>query len=167
MSQESIQLTLYSSSQKPYLLSNTTLAQCVYAIDWNAVFNGLNYKYRKAQVRCHLSGLTNIAKDTVSNATGYLSLVGLGSGYTYSQDIAGLVIGDLQYANSTQVSAAETGYYINMDTRDNVCAPMTPVPVGSTSNFIVQFTQENGSLMANANLSNYALTIVFTLFDEI
>lgn len=167
MSRATIQVTLFSSSQKPYVVSNTTLAQCVYALDWDAIFNRLNYQYRKARVRAHLSGFGNIAKDTVSNATGYLSLVGLGSGYTYSQDIAGLVIGDLQYANSTQISSAETGYYLNMDTRDNVCAPMCPVPMGSTSNFIVQFTQENGSLMANANLSNYSLTLVFDLFDEI
>jgi len=162
-----IQLTLWSASQKPYVVANTTLGAVVYQVSWDQVFNGLNYKYRKATVRAHLSGTTNIAKDDVADATGYLTLIGLGSGYAYSLDAQGVIIGDLQYSNSSQVSSAETGYYINTDTRDNVAAPMIAPPQGVMGNFTVGLVQESGALMANANLSNYTLTLIFELFDEI
>jgi len=161
-----VQITLVSNSQKPYVVSNTNYGSTIYAVDWDAVFNGLNKKYRKAYVRVHLSGTTNIAKDTISNATGYISLVGLGSPYGYSLDIAGLIISDLQYANSSQISS-DTGYYLNSDTRGNVVAPMCYTPQGIMPNFTVQITQETGAVMANANLSSYAITIMFELFDEI
>jgi hypothetical protein len=162
-----VHLNLYSVSQKPYLVSNLTLGACTYALNWDAIFNGLNRKYKFAMVRCHLTGFSNIAKDTVSNAVGYLSLVGLGSAYSYSQDIQGVIMGDLQFANSAQVSASETGYYLNMDTRGDAVAPMIPTPQGVMSTMTVLFSQEGGTIMANANLSNYSLTLIFELFDEI
>jgi hypothetical protein len=113
-----------------------------------------------------MSGVTNIAKSTISNAVGYVSLVGLGSGYGFSQDIAGLVISDLLFSNSTQISSLETGYYMGADTRNMKVAPMCPTPQGiSTLN--VQFVQENGDLMAEANLSGYFITIMFELFDPV
>ena len=162
-----VQITLVSNSTKPYVVSNTTYGSTIYSVDWDAVFNGLNKKYRKAFVRCHLSGTTNIAKDTISNATGYISLVGLGSPYGYSLDIAGLIISDLQYNNASQISSAETGYYLNSDTRGNVVAPVVYTPQGTMPNFTVQMTQETGAIMANANLSSYAITILFELFDPV
>lgn len=162
-----VQISLVSNSLKPYVVSNSRYGYTSYAVDWDAVFNGLNKKYRKAYVRIHLSGTANIAKDTITNATGYISLVGLGSPFGYSPDIAGLIISDLQYANATQISAAETGYYLNSDTRLNVVAPVIYTPQGVMPNFTVQMTQELGTIMDNANLSPYAITIMFELFDEV
>jgi hypothetical protein len=162
-----VQVTLVSNSQKSYVVSNTLYGSTVYAVDWDAIFNGLNKKYRKAYVRVHLCGTTNIAKDTISNATGYISLVGLGSPFGYSYDIAGLIIADLQYGTASQISSAETGYYLNSDTRGNIVAPVIYTPQGVMPNFTVQMTQETGAVMANANLSSYAITIMFELFDEI
>jgi len=162
-----VQVTLVSNSSKPYVVANTLYGSTVYAVDWDAVFNGLNKKYRKAYVRVHLSGTTNIAKDTISNATGYISLVGFGSPFGYSFDIAGLIISDLQYATASQISSAQTGYYLNSDTRGNIVAPVIYTPQGVMPNFTVQMTQETGAIMDNANLSAYAITIMFELFDEI
>ena len=76
-------------------------------------------------------------------------------------------MGDLQFANAAQVSAAETGYYLNMDTRGDAVAPMIPTPQGVMSTMTVLFSQEGGAVMANANLSNYSLTLIFELFNEI
>jgi hypothetical protein len=163
---EVVQVSLYSNSTKGYVLNNTALANYQYQVNWDAVFNGLNKKYNKAFVRIHMSGVTNIAKSTISNAVGYVSLVGLGSGYGFSQDIAGLVISDLLFSNSTQISSLETGYYMGADTRNMKVAPMCPTPQGiSTLN--VQFVQENGDLMEDANLSGYFITIMFELFDPV
>lgn len=162
-----IQITLVSNSTKNYVISNTNYGEVVFSINWDVVFNGLNYKYRRATVRSHLSGTGNIAKDTISNATGYLSIVGLASPFTTSFDIPGIILGDLQYANSTQISAAQTGYYINSDTRDNVVAPMCYLPQGVMPNFTVRLSQELGTVMDNANLSPWALTLVFELFDAV
>jgi hypothetical protein len=163
---EVVQVSLYSNSTKGYVLNNTALANYQYQVNWDAVFNGLNKKYNKAFVRIHMSGVTNIAKSTISNAVGYVSLVGLGSGYGFSQDIAGLVISDLLFSNSTQISSLETGYYMVADTRNMKVAPMCPTPQG-VSTLNVQFVQENGDLMAEANLSGYFITIMFELFDPV
>jgi len=162
-----VQVTLVSSSQKSYVVSNTLYGATVYSVDWDAVFNGLNKKYRKAYVRIHLSGTANIAKDTVTNATGYISLVGLGSPFGYSLDIAGLLISELQYADTSQISSSGTGYYLDTDTRGNIVAPVIYTPQGVMPNFTVQMTQETGAIMDNLNLSAYAITIMFELFDEI
>jgi hypothetical protein len=164
-----VQVTLVSNSAKSYVVSNTLYGSTVYAVDWDAVFNGLNKKYRKAYVRVHLSGTNNIAKSTISGATGYISLVGFGSPFGYSFDIAGLIVSDLQYATATQISSdvLETGYYLNSDTRGNIVAPVIYTPQGVMPNFTVQMTQETGAVMANSNLSSYAITIMFELFDEI
>jgi hypothetical protein len=163
---EVVQVSFYSNSTKGYVLNNSVLANYQYQVNWDAVFNGLNKKYNNAFVRIHMSGVTNIAKSTISNAVGYVSLVGLGSGYGFSQDIAGLVISDLLFSNSTQISILETGYYMGADTRNMKVAPMCPTPQG-VSTLNVQFVQEDGSLMADANLSGYLITIMFELFDPV
>jgi hypothetical protein len=166
---EVVQLSLYSNSTKGYVLNNALLSNHQYQINWDAVFNGLNKKYNKAFVRIHVSGVTDIPKTTVSAAVGYVSLVGLGSSYGYSQDIAGLVISDLLFSNSSQVAAAasgEVGYYIGADTRNMKVAPMCPTPQG-VSTLNVQFVQENGDLMADVNLSGYLITIMFELFQPV
>lgn len=162
-----VQVTLVSSSGKPYVVANTIYGSTVYTVDWDAVFNGLNKKYRKAYVRIHLSGTANIAKTNISDATGYISLVGLGSPFGYSLDIAGLIMSDLQYAAASQISSAQTGYYLNSDTRGNIVAPVIYTPQGVMPNFTVQITQETGAIMDNTNLSAYAITIMFELFDPV
>lgn len=163
---QTIQITFVSNSTKDHVIANAEYGNTTFLVNWDTVFNGLNHKYRKASIRSHLSGTLNIAKDTVSDATGYLSVVGLASPFAYSFDMQGIILSDLQYANSAQVSAAETGYYLNSDTRGNVVAPMCYTPTGVLP-FTVRISQESGATMANANLSPWALTLVFELFDAI
>lgn len=162
-----VQVTLYSSSQKGYVADNTYNGRVRYRVDWDAVFNGLNKKYRSAFVRVHMLGRTEIAKSSIANAVGQLSLVGLAYNTSQSLDTNGLIVGDMQFDTATTISTAETGYYMNTDTRSAAVAPMCYLPQGYTDSFVVQFTQENGSIMADANLSAYTITILFELFDEI
>lgn len=165
---EVVQVTLYSGSSASYVSNGPTYGNVQYQVDWDAVFNGLNKKYNKCYVRVHLSGTGNIAKDGVANSTGFLSLVGLGSSYGFSPDsYPGLIISDIQFNNSSQISAAETGYYINIDTRGQKIAPMCPTPKGTMSNFVVRLFQENNTIMSNTNLSPYVITIIFELFDPV
>lgn len=162
---QTIQITFVSNSTKDHVIANTEYGNTTFLINWDLVFNGLNHKYRKATIRSHLSGTLNIAKDTVSDATGYLSVVGLASPFAYSFDMQGIILSDLQYANSSQISS-DTGYYLNSDTRGNVVAPMCYTPTGVLP-FTVRISQESGAVMDNANLSPWALTLVFELFDAI
>ena len=73
----------------------------------------------------------------------------------------------MQFDAASVISTVETGYYMNTDTRSAAVGPMCYCPQGYTDQFVVQFTQENGSIMADANLSSYTITILFELFDEI
>lgn len=149
-------------------MNNTDLGDVSYRVDWDAAFNGLNHKYRKAFVRVHLSGAINLAKSSVDNASGFVSLVGLGSPFSYSPDgYVGITVGDLQFSNSAQISAAETGYYMNLDTRAQVSVPMCFTPKGVMNNFTIRLYRRDGTVMENANLSQYVITLIFDLFDEI
>lgn len=162
-----VQLTLYSSSTKGYVADTTFTGRVRYRVDWDAVFGGLNKKYRSAFVRVHMLGRTEIAKSSIASAVGQLSLVGLSYNTATSADTAGLIVGDMEFETATVISVAETGYYMNTDTRNAVVAPMCYLPQGYTDQFVVQFTQENGTFMSDANLSSYTIAILFELNDEI
>jgi hypothetical protein len=166
MSREVVQLSLLSNSTAGYIANNTAYGFTSYQLNYDSIFNGLNKKYRSANIRIHLQGTADIAKSSLSNAIGVVSLIGLGQAYAYSPDIGGLVINDLTYSNSSQISSLETGYYLSSDTRGNQVAPQVPTPQG-TGLLTVKISTVAGAIMADTYLSRYFITILFECFDEV
>ena len=165
-SREVFCLTLYSASTQPYVQNATLYGATQYLVNWDALFNGRNKFYKNCGVRIRLNGNGEIAKSSISNATGYISLIGLGYNRSVGNEVPGLVIGPLDFAQASVISAAETGYYLKVDTTASVCAPQITAPQGITS-MTVLMTQENGAQMGNANLSPYTITLCFELTDPI
>jgi hypothetical protein len=137
-----------------------------YSVNFDALFNGRNKLYRSCFVRLRITGNGEIAKSSISAATGVVSLVGLSSSRTIGNEIQGLVVSPIQFLNGSQVSAAETGYYINIDTTASHSPPQISPPQGITP-LTILFSQENGSVMANSNMSAYYTQIFFELVDPI
>lgn len=159
-------LSLYSASSRGYVINSDLYGATQYSINWDALFNGRNKLYKSCYVRVRLTGNGDIARSSVTNATGVVSLVGLSSSRTVGNEIQGLVIAPLSFVLSGGVSATETGYYIIVDTTTSQCPPQTTPPQG-ISPLTILMAQENGNVMANSNLSPYYISICFELFDPI
>lgn len=159
-------LSLYSASTRGYVIDTTLYGATQYSVNWDALFNGRNKMYKSCFVRARIVGNGEIAKSSIANATGVVSLVGLTSSRTIGNELQGLVIAPLNFSAASVISATETGYYLNIDTTASLCAPQTTPPQG-VSPITLLFSQENGSTMANANMSPYYVTLCFELFDPI
>lgn len=163
---EVFSLFLYSASSRGYVIDSTNYGATQYSVNWDALFNGRNKMYKSCYVRIRMIGNGDIARNSVANATGTVSLVGLSSSRTFGNEMQGLVVAPFNYGSSSVISATENGYFITIDTTTSNTPPQTVPPQG-ISPLTVLMSQENGSVMANANLSPYSITIFFELFDPI
>ena len=159
-------LYLHSNSTRGYVLDNNELGAVTYQVNWDNLFQRRNLLYKSCYVRMRLQGKTDIAKSSVTNATGIVSLIGISSNRTSGNEIPGLIIAPLTFSNSNALSTVETGYYLNTSTTDCLSPAQTSPPQGQTP-FTVFMAQEDGSMMVSANLSAYSITLFFELFDPI
>lgn len=164
MGKQTYQITLYSGSQKQYVLSNTNLCRCVYLINWDALYRGANVGGKTANVYVQMRS-NNIAKGaTVAVTTGNVFLLELPSPNSVSPDCGGTNVAVIQTSGSSNVSA-ETGYSINIDTTAQLAAPQVILPNG-TGQLTVYMANENGTQMDVAQMATYQLTLFFVVEED-
>lgn len=164
MGKQTFQITLYSGSQKQYVISNTNLSRCVYQINWDALYRGTNMGGKTAYVYVKMRS-DNIAKPaTVSLTNGNIYLLELASPNSFSPDVGGVNVAAIQTVGSSNTSA-ETGYGINIDTTMQLAAPQVILPMG-TGPLTVYVANEDGTQMATAQMATYSLTLFFVVDED-
>lgn len=164
MGKQSFQITLYSGSQKQYVLSNTNICRCVYQINWDALFRGMNVNGKTADIYIKMRS-DNIAKAaTVAAATGNIYFLELASPNSFSPDVGGVNVAAIEVAASGNISS-ETGYLYNIDTTTRLCPPQVILPNG-TGTLTVYIANEDGTQMSTAQAATYILTVFFVVDED-
>ena len=164
MGKQTFQITLYSGSQKQYVISNTNLCRCVYQINWDALYRGANVGGKTANVYVQMRS-NNIAKaGTVAATTGNIYLLELPSPNSVSPDVGGVNVAVIQTTGSSNVST-EAGYTINIDTTAQLAAPQVILPNG-TGQLTVYVANEDGTQMDVAQMATYQLTLFFVVDED-
>lgn len=165
MGKQTFQITLYSGSQKQYVLSNTDKAACVYQINWDALFRGLNVGGKTAHLYIRMVGTDIPEYGTVAEATGNIFLLGLPSSNSVCPDAGGVNVAPLTYYASTALSA-QTGMFIDVNTTANVVVPQVILPNG-TGQLTVCMLQDDGTKFDySASPFQYSLTLFFVVDDD-
>jgi hypothetical protein len=132
MATESYSLYLSSFSGTPYYSSRNTLANVLYTINWDAVFNLNNHKYNKCKLRYDFTSdaapLTNPFNTSANN--GVLVLNGINSRSTSQQ--GGCVLGLIEVASTI----ATSNNYAHISVQPNNFIGSIPVGVGTTASIL-------------------------------
>ena len=147
-----------------FVLDSTNNCNTRYLVNFDSLFQGENRRYSKCMLRSQLIS-QNVASSAINNATGLLTLQGLGS--ANSLGINGLFLGVMVPAGAG-ASGVSTGYYYNGS--GTIPFPngvqVTQIPTG-IRDFYVVFTSIADTIQLNANLGNYKLVLQFELYDRI
>lgn len=154
-------LASYNSS---ICLNASTLYNCLYMINFDALFNGKNLLYRNCAVRCSLL-TNNNTQVAIGSATGNLVLRGLPVKNTLGIDV--IYLCQLNPSSTVNVGGgSNAGFYYGISTLDQIHGTPMGVPIG-TQQFRVQFLNEAASGFITALEGEYHLLLQFELSDPI
>lgn len=152
-----------SVSSGGFMIDNTSRANIKYQVNFDALFEGVDRKYSKCQVRAQILA-QNVTSSAINNATGMLILSGLGQGN--SLGVQGIQLLTM-VPSAASASGVSTGYYYNVNSLvQSNGQQMTQIPKG-TQNFSVIFMSIADTVQASANIGTYKLLIQFELYDPI
>ena len=153
-----------------FMVNNSNLYNIKYQVDFDALFQGKNREYSKAQVRVQLITNTfNTNTTSFAKVIGGISLTGLTA--TNSLGTTGLFLTTYYPTNGTMTGLTNGGAYLNISTLSfRNGTQVNTIPTG-VREFNVQFSSVGGTtqikLPGENDMPNYRMILQFELYDPI
>jgi len=148
-----------------FALDTTNNSDILYQVDFDSLFNGIDKKYSKCQVRGSLVSNGRGAGD-LNDSVGFVILVGLGSNNS-------LGINGLHICTTSPLNKAESGQsqfigysYATSTLMHSNGSQVSPIPSGIMQ-FRIQYYDAIQEILFNANMPNYSLSLQFELYDPV